>query len=570
MRQHYVICGLGWVGGRVLDYLHAAQAEVVVVDESLTPDDPRLGGARLVQGDCRREDVLRAAGVTSARGVLILTSNDLVNISATLTVRTLSREVRVVVRMFNQNLVARLGKALDNVSAMSTEGLTAPLLAAIARSGEALGAFRLGDGRRQITEVTIHAGSSLQGQTVAQVAAGHNAQAVAHVPAGATPRLLRDVEPAARLEAGDGLVLCGHPRSLAPVVAKAEQEFLPDLLWAGPLRRLGRMALRTLSEMDLGVKICTSILFATIGVCTLIFVVGKHENLANALFRTISLMATGADMRGGELPEELKVFASAMRLIGAALIAAFTAILTNYLVRAQLRGALEVRRIPDRGHVIVCGMGNVGFRVVEDLLHEGEQVVGVERARDSAFIPTARRMGAAVIIGDATMPEVLRQANAAGARAVVASTNNELANLEIALVARDINPAARALVRLNDPRLAELLREAANVRLALALPELAAPAFVATLFGDRVRSVFFVAGHLLAVLDLIPQPGDGFLDGSSVRALAKDYRLMPIALRGADRQPKPDLLDAQLQAGDCLTVVVGQSDLQRLLRREMG
>src|SRR5207253_9480464 len=121
---------------------------------------------------------------------------------------------------------------------------------------------------------------------------------------------------------------------------------------------------------------------------------------------------------------------------------------------------------------------------------------------------TARRLGAAVMVGDATVAEVRRQANVAGARAVVSATDNELANIEIALLVRDLNPTQRVVVRLSDPQLAQTLREAANVRLALSIPELAAPAFVAALFGDRVRSVFFVEERLLAVVDVVAHAHD--------------------------------------------------------------
>src|SRR5215468_6646044 len=124
-----ILCGLGRVGGRVLEYLRATGLPIVVVDNTCTPDDPRLENVRLINGDCRRREVLEEAGVTRARGVLILTSDDLVNISAALMIRRIHAEVRVVVRMFNQNLIARLGKAVHNVFALSTSTLTAPLLA---------------------------------------------------------------------------------------------------------------------------------------------------------------------------------------------------------------------------------------------------------------------------------------------------------------------------------------------------------------------------------------------------------------------------------------------------------
>src|SRR4051812_10470939 len=91
-----VLCGLGRTGARVLDYLRAAKLPVVVVDDRCKPDDPRLRGMRLVSGDCRDRATLEKAGAAGARGVLVLTNDDLVNISTTLLVRTLDPEVRVV------------------------------------------------------------------------------------------------------------------------------------------------------------------------------------------------------------------------------------------------------------------------------------------------------------------------------------------------------------------------------------------------------------------------------------------------------------------------------------------
>src|SRR5208282_716051 len=151
----------------------------------------------------------------------------------------------------------------------------------------------------------------------------------------------------------------------------------------------------------------------------------------------VSVIATTADVHGEELQEDWqKFFVGFLRVFGAALMATFTAIVTNYLIRARLGKALELRRIPDGGHVVVCGLGNIGFRVIQELLRGGEKVVAIEQAPDGRFLATVRRLGVAVIIGDATVLEVLKQANAATARSVIAATSNQLANLEIALVSR--------------------------------------------------------------------------------------------------------------------------------------
>src|SRR4051812_35294360 len=136
MERPVVLCGLGRVGGRVLESLRAAGLPVVVVDNFASENDPRLAGLTLVKGDCRRPEVLTKAGVADARGVMIVTSDDLVNVSAALLVRKLNPTARIVVRMFNQNLIDRLGAAVKNTVAASVSALTAPLLALTAVTGD--------------------------------------------------------------------------------------------------------------------------------------------------------------------------------------------------------------------------------------------------------------------------------------------------------------------------------------------------------------------------------------------------------------------------------------------------
>jgi Trk K+ transport system NAD-binding subunit len=571
MTNHVILCGLGRVGWRVLDYLQAASTPVVVIDTRCAAGDARLAGATLISGDCQQQSNLEAAGVAHAQGVIIVLSDELAGTATALLARRLNSHARIVLRMYNQNLIARLGSAVSNVTALSISALTAPLLALIARTGNALGTFRLDDGKRQqISELTVHESSPARGRPVGSLLQQQSLVVLGHI-AGKQTRLLHEVDLDRVIEPGDRLVVCGEARRLAPLLVRRDEESLPELLWAGLTRRLGRVAWRTLGEIDLAVKICTTVLIVVIVVSTLIFSLGvKQDTVIDAFYRTISLMATGADMRGGELPQGswLKFYVGFLRMAGAALIAAFTAIMTNYLVRAQLGGALEVRRIPDGGHIIVVGLGNIGFRVVEELLNEDEQVVVIEQAPENSLIPTARRLGVAVIVGNATVPEVLKQAHAATAKAVIAATTKDLVNLEIGLLSRDQKSAQRVVLLLADPQLAVALREAADVHLAFSVPVLAAPAFVAASFGDRVRSVFLVEDKLLAVVDLTVPADDAFLAGRSVRELAVDYALVPLRLQSTGQEPRDRPLNAQLAVGDQLTVIIGLTDLQRLLQRE--
>ena len=189
MERPVVLCGLGRVGWRVFDFLRSTGVPVVAVDLHASADDPRFAGGKFVKGDCRQATVLEQAGVADARGVLITTSDDLVNVATALLVRRLNPDCRVVVRMFNQNLIPRFGSAVRNTTALSVSALTAPLLALSALTGDSLGAFKLDSGQHQIAEVIVSEGSDLAGRKVTDLAAQYKLFVLAHTPPVGEPRL---------------------------------------------------------------------------------------------------------------------------------------------------------------------------------------------------------------------------------------------------------------------------------------------------------------------------------------------------------------------------------------------
>ena len=357
MKRPIVLCGLGRMGSRVLDYLRAADLPVVVVDTACRPDDPRLNGVRLVSGDCRRRDVLETAGVADSGGVLVLTNDDLLNVSTALTARSLNPDVRIVVRMFNHNLLGRLGKAVHNVFALSTSMLTAPILALTALTGQALGAFRL-EGhaldRRQIAELTVHAGSELRGRGLAGSTAFRDVLVLAHLPADGAPRYLLEVDPETVLRAGDRLVVCAEPRTVAALMIAAGEDEAPHLRWAGKLHRLGRMTWNTVRQIDRPVLICTLVLLGVLAGSTALLhsSAGGRLSVGAALLRTVGVMATGGQFHEEDLDSDwMRYYVGFLRIAGAALTAVFTAIVTNYMLRAPARrlgGAAHPGRRPRR------------------------------------------------------------------------------------------------------------------------------------------------------------------------------------------------------------------------------
>jgi Trk K+ transport system NAD-binding subunit len=568
MDQHIILCGLGRVGWHVLDYLRAAALQVVIIDTECAADDPRLNGVRLVRGDCRRRELLEQVELKKARGVLIMIDNDLINVSTALTIRSLRPDVRIVMRLFDQNFMARLGKAVSDVYALSTEKLTAPLFTMTALTGQALGRVTVGDDAEAMLQIAAIAVDPTLQKPIRTLIAEHQMQVLAHLPCQGRECFLHEVDPEATLQVGDRLFFCGSPGKIATLLGDDARD--GGVHWAGWIRRFSRVAWRTMADVDLAVKICVSVFLGVVCISTLILHFGvEKQSWAMAVFRTISLMATGGDMHAELYTEKWQlIYVSVLRVLGAALTAAFTAIITNYLLRARLGGALEFRRIPDSGHVVVVGLGNIGYEIVQELIREGERVVVIEKQRDGRFVTTTRRLGVPVLIGDGTVSGVLRQAHCAQARAVIAVTSNDLFNVEIGLAVRELNLSQRVVLRLSDPELARTLREAANIRFGLSITALAAPAFVAALFGDRVQNVFLIEGRMFATFDLVVPEHDVCLAGQSVRAVAIDYNLMPVAVLDNARRPLPTPLSTRLEPGFRLIAISTLADLQRLLRRE--
>ena len=124
----------------------------------------------------------------------------------------------------------------------------------------------------------------------------------------------------------------------------------------------------------------------------------------------------------------VKLYASLLMVLGSATLATLFSLITDALVTARFREALGRQRVPEEGHVVVVGLGNVGYRIVEELRRAGEAIVAVDRDPESEFAEAVRGLGA-VVTGDSRLPETLHKAGVPGARAVVAVTHDDAVNL---------------------------------------------------------------------------------------------------------------------------------------------
>ena len=154
-------------------------------------------------------------------------------------------------------------------------------------------------------------------------------------------------------------------------------------------------------------------------------------------------------------------------------------------VDRKTASAMGVNPAAQAEHVIVCGLGRLGFGVVR-LLKAHVPLVVVDNAEHLHYADEPTMVAEPVVPvlrGDMTVKWVLQEAGVERASAVFVLTPDDAANLEAAMLVHELNPTARIVMRVNNSRIARrldgVLREVLGDALVVIDPfEHAAPQFV--------------------------------------------------------------------------------------------
>src|SRR5262245_32468772 len=225
---------------------------------------------------------------------------------------------------------------------------------------------------------------------------------------------------------------------------------------------------------------------AVFAVGTIGFHESSEESWLDSFYRTVVTSSlTGMDSpphgRWG------RVLSIALILFGVAIFAYVAALVVETIAAGLIGGAWrEKRRLKEiealSNHTIVCGYGRVGRRIAEEFVHAGSPFVVLDNNPD--VIALAAERGVMYVEGDGTEDEDLERAGLLQARALVAASDSDAANLYIVLSARAARPELLIVARASE--------EEAEKKLILA-------------GADRVVLPYATAGRVMANLVIKPQ-----------------------------------------------------------------
>lgn len=193
---------------------------------------------------------------------------------------------------------------------------------------------------------------------------------------------------------------------------------------------------------------------------------------------------------------DIQVLATIMSIVRIFVVALAAATVLDFILRQRLPMLYTRRSKRMQNHVIVCGLGQVGYRIAGELERFDTEFTVIELDAEGPHVSSITDRGIPVLFGDARKTEVLLKAGLERASAVIACTDDDLANVEIALDAREVRPDIRVVLRLFDQSLASKIVNSFDIEAAFSASTLAAPAFAAAAVDPSVQDSFYVADVL--------------------------------------------------------------------------
>ena len=259
----------------------------------------------------------------------------------------------------------------------------------------------------------------------------------------------------------------------------------------------------------------------------------------DASYQTVITISTVGYREIGDVDARYQLFTMVLILFGTGTSLYTLGVLLETLFEGRLDDQFRRRRMQrniDRlvGHVIVCGYGQVGRAIIDEVCRAGQGVVVVDR--DEGGVEEDDLM---VVTGEATDDAVIATAGIDRAKTLVVALDSDADNLFVVLSARSQRPDLFIVARSN---------------LSSASPKL----FQAG--ADRVVNPHEIGGSRMAAMVLQPDVTD-FLD-VVMHDRELEVRLTEVRLEGASPLAETSLAAAQIHENTGSTLLAVRRDDQ--------
>lgn len=588
----FVICGFGSLGQycveglrqfatddseisfRIIN-LEAPTEWVIDGEEEISP--------HLLLGDCRDPGLLKQAGIETAQAVLLVTSDERVNIQAALAARAINPDIRLVVRSSKEKLNQLLTNELGNFTAMNPAELPASAFVNAVVTTDLLCSFEVDGEEFQITQHSI--GSDAEFKTGSHVTDYENAsrRIVAWHPANGAVESPPDVPTNAFYQWDRQTVL--SPIDTVITVEKAN----PAEKQIKQRKRCAFFSLphkikedlkswfslpRVQPVIVLGIIVGLILLVLS----TVLFKIGEDTTWLGAFSAAIVLLTGGYgdlfDPLGApaESPAWLQIYGLVVTIISLVFLLGVLGLVADAVIHSRLEFLRRRIPIPTEDHLVIIGYKRLARKVTEILKKLKQPFVVLSLSEEDL----TETMDPSIPVVKSTLEDASAAVRLDTARGIMLLTEDELFNLEAALrvkaFSREHSLPLSVVVRVFDSRFSQDARQIFPDAQVLAAYQLAGQAFAASALGEQILGLVQSDEHSIFVADY-EIATNTHLTNRLIGEVAYGFGVISVFLqRSPDSKHERKTVifpgdDLRLEVGDRLTVL---STINGLRRIELG
>lgn len=139
---HFIVCGLGGIGIQIVRQLHQQGHEVVVIERD--SHNRFLSSARslnipIILEDACLATTLKIANIQKAESILVVTSDDTINLEIALTAKAVAPKLSIILRSKDEHFAQSIQDVFEFETVLSASDLATHAFAAAALGGKILG-----------------------------------------------------------------------------------------------------------------------------------------------------------------------------------------------------------------------------------------------------------------------------------------------------------------------------------------------------------------------------------------------------------------------------------------------
>jgi Trk K+ transport system NAD-binding subunit len=212
--------------------------------------------------------------------------------------------------------------------------------------------------------------------------------------------------------------------------------------------------------------------------------------------------------------------------------------------------------------IVICGLGHVGYRVARQLIALQQPVVGIDKVR-TTLTDQLVELDVPVLLEDVREVEVLRRAGVSRASTVIVCTHDDMANIEAAFHARELNPQAQIILRLFEDEIAGDIADQFHIKSVLSRSAIAAQNFAYAALGLETVETFSLGTETYVLAEIPIMPYSSLIDQTVLR-VSRERQMTVVCLAREDLITLEPAETTVLQEHDAIFVFTDLDHMARL------